>query len=89
MADRSLSFDIHAEPARGEVPDPGVFSLPGMERMLRYRTESAMRPRLSHLIGWEVGHVGAGTVSATVPTSPWLVWPNGDVNTVIAPRGNA
>lgn len=85
MTDRSPAFDIHAEPARGALPDPGVFSLPGMERMRRLRAGSAMRPRLSHLIGWEIGHTGAGTVSATIPTSPWLVWDNGDVNLVIAP----
>jgi len=56
-----------------------------MERMRRYRTAAVIRPRLSHLIGWEIGHTGAGTVSATFPTSPWLVWANGDVDLVIAP----
>jgi class 3 adenylate cyclase len=85
MTGRSLAFDIHAEPARGGLPDPGVFSLPGMERLRRLRAGSVARPRLSHLIGWEIGHTGAGTVSATVPTSPWLVWANGDCDVVIAP----
>jgi class 3 adenylate cyclase len=84
MTGRSVPFDIHGESARGGLPDPGVFSLPGMERLRRVRAGSVARPRLSHLIGWEIGHTAAGTVSATVPTSPWLVWANGEVDLVIA-----
>ena len=84
MTGRSLAFDIHAEPPRGGLPDPGVFSLPGWSGA-SLRTGSVTARRLSHLIGWEIGHTGAGTVSAT--SRPHRGWygPTGTADLVIAP----
>lgn len=60
------------EPVRGRVPDPSFWSLSGIDRARAYLRGVVPRSPLSHLIGFRLTQVGAGSATLTVPASPWL-----------------
>jgi len=63
---------MRGEPVRGALPDPGFYSLSGLEQVQAYRRGLVPRPPLAHLIGLAVTQVGPGTATLTAPTTPWL-----------------
>lgn len=65
--------DVWTEPVRGGYPHPGVLSLPGMERLRRFRMQGSPPPPLFHLTGAEPVRFGDGTAEAEMPASPWLL----------------
>jgi uncharacterized protein (TIGR00369 family) len=60
------------EPVRGGYPHPGLFSLPGLERLLSLRDGRTPRPPLQRLTGLRLTEVGEGTAVFELPLSPWL-----------------
>lgn len=69
------------EPARGGFPEPGFFSLPGIDQARAYLRRLVPRPPLSHLLGIRVTQVGSGTATCTMPASPWLQASTGMIDT--------
>jgi uncharacterized protein (TIGR00369 family) len=64
--------EIWREPVRGGYPHPGVFSLPGLERLQRWRAGDSPAPPLFHLTGARPTGFGEGTADAEMPATPWL-----------------
>jgi class 3 adenylate cyclase len=57
------------EPARGLVPPPWIYSLPGMERMLLFARRYLAAPPSARLYGLSLGHVSIGSATATMKAS--------------------
>ncbi len=72
-ADSNTRDDAWREPVRGGYPDPGVLSLPGIERLRRFRMLGSPPPPLFHLTGAQPISFADGTADAAMPASPWLV----------------
>jgi acyl-coenzyme A thioesterase PaaI-like protein len=70
---------MRREPVRGGVPEPSFESLPGMERARAILLGLVPRPPLSHLLGLRLVQVGAGTATMSMPATPWLQMPNGQL----------
>lgn len=66
-------------PIRGASLDAGALALTGLEIMERYRDGLLPGPPVAHLTGLRIADAGPGTVTATMPLSPWLRWSRGDV----------
>jgi uncharacterized protein (TIGR00369 family) len=64
---------IWREPVRGGYPHPGVLTLPGLERLRRFRQLGSPPPPLYHLTGAQPVRFGEGTADAEMPASPWLL----------------
>ena len=64
---------IWREEPRGGYPDPAVLGMSGLERLSRFARGETPAPPLSHLTGARVAEVGAGTASASMPSSEWLL----------------
>ena len=60
------------EPVRGRLPDPGFWSLPGIEQARARLRGAVPRSPLSHLVGLRLTQVGAGSATVTMPATPWL-----------------
>jgi class 3 adenylate cyclase len=63
---------MRGEPVRGALPEPGFFSLPGLERAQALRRGLVPRAPLAHLTGLTITQVRPGTATLTAPASPWL-----------------
>ena len=63
---------VQGGPVRGGFPDPGFYSLPGLDQVNALRRGLVPRPPLSHLTGLAVTEAGPGTATLTLPASPWL-----------------
>jgi class 3 adenylate cyclase len=63
---------VQGEPVRGGLPDPGFYSLPGLDQVNALRRRLVPRSPLSHLTGLTVTEAGPGTATLTLPASPWL-----------------
>jgi class 3 adenylate cyclase len=63
---------VRGEPVRGGLPDPGFYSLPGLDQVNALRRGLIPRPPLSHLTGLTVTEAGPGTATLTLPASPWF-----------------
>ena len=63
---------MRGEPARGALPEPGFYSLPGLEQAQAFRRGLVPRPPLAHLTGLTVTQIGPGSATLTCPASPWL-----------------
>lgn len=59
------------EPVRGVVPEQGIFSLPGLERMRLY--QQARLPATPHnrLLGYRLTQVSSGSSVLSQPITPW------------------
>jgi uncharacterized protein (TIGR00369 family) len=68
---------MRGEAVRGGFPEPGFYSLPGIEQARAYLRGLVPRPPLSHLLGLRVTQVGIGTATCTMPATPWLQFPTG------------
>ncbi|HEX2128303.1 MAG TPA: PaaI family thioesterase [Solirubrobacterales bacterium] len=66
------SARIWREPVRGGYPEPWLLSLPGRERLERWRLAQAPTPPLFHLTGARPTGVGDGTADAEMPATGWL-----------------
>jgi class 3 adenylate cyclase len=67
------------EPLRGRLPDPGFWSLPGIEQARARLRGLVPRSPLSHLTGIRLTQVGVGSATVTMPASPWLQIADGSV----------
>jgi len=67
------------EPVRGRLPDPGFWSLPGIEQARARLRGQVPRSPLSHLTGLRLTQVGAGSATVTMPASPWLQSADGSI----------
>jgi hypothetical protein len=63
---------MRGERARGGLPDPGFYALPGLEQAQAIQRGLVPRPPLAHLTGLTVTQVGPGTAVLRIPASPWL-----------------
>jgi len=68
------------EPVRGDVMPPALFSLSGMDQILAWKKGYVPMPPLAHLTGIEMGDVGDGTATFTMPASPWFLPPQGAIS---------
>jgi uncharacterized protein (TIGR00369 family) len=73
LSDAGTETAIWREPPRGGYPHPGVLTLPGLERLRRFRRLGSPPPPLFHLTGAQPVRFGAGTAEAEMPASPWLL----------------
>ena len=74
---------MRGEAVRGGFPEPGFYSLPGIEQARAYLRGLVPRPPLSHLLGLRVTQVGVGNATCTMPASPWLQFPTGVLDTTV------
>jgi class 3 adenylate cyclase len=74
---------MRGEAVRGGFPEPGFYSLPGLEQARAYLRGLVPRPPLSHLLGLRVTQVGVGTATCTMPVSPWLQFPSAVLDTTV------
>jgi uncharacterized protein (TIGR00369 family) len=73
MSEAGTETEVWREPIRGGYPHPGVMSLPGIERLRRFRVLGSPPPPLYHLTGATPIRFGDGTAEAEMPASPWLL----------------
>lgn len=59
------------ESVRGVIPEPGIFSLPGLERMRLY--QQARLPSTPHnrMLGYRLTQVSSGSSVLSQPITPW------------------
>jgi len=67
------------EPVRGGYPDPALFALPGMEQIRALVDGRTPAPPINYLFGLQPTEAGPGTVTFTMPVSPWLQSPQGTI----------
>jgi uncharacterized protein (TIGR00369 family) len=67
------------EPVRGDVMPQAVFNLSGIEQIRAWKQGYVPMPPLAHLTGIEMGDVGDGTATFTMPASPWFLPPQGAI----------
>ena len=60
------------EPVRGQVPDAGFVSLPGIDRMRALLDGRVPPSPVQHLTGVRLVQVGYGSCTAVMPASPWF-----------------
>jgi class 3 adenylate cyclase len=63
---------ITEEPVRGGFPGPAFYGLPGLDQCRAYLKGLVAPAPLHHLTGSRLTQVGPGSVTATLPASPWL-----------------
>ena len=66
------TFSLVDEPIRGAIGDFRIFQHSGFEALRRMSTGEFPGPPPSRLMGSRVTDVGLGTVSFSMPVSPWL-----------------
>ena len=59
------------EPVRGVLPEPGFFSLPGLERMRLYQQRRLPATPHARLLGYRLTHVSSGSSVFSQPITPW------------------
>jgi uncharacterized protein (TIGR00369 family) len=64
---------VLTEPIRGGFPEPGFYSLSGLDQARARLQRLVPRPPLSHLVGHRITQVGPGSATVTMPATPWLV----------------
>jgi uncharacterized protein (TIGR00369 family) len=64
---------VLGEPVRGGFPDPAIYALPGIEQLRAFLSGLVPQPPLVRLTGATLTQVGSGTVSLSMPASPWLM----------------
>jgi uncharacterized protein (TIGR00369 family) len=79
-SDMAALLEPWQEPVRGDVMPPAVFSLSGMDQILAWKKGYVPMPPLAHLTGIEMGDVGDGTATFTMPASPWFLPPQGAIS---------
>lgn len=72
--------EIWREPIRGGFPGSSFFAFPGIEQMIAWARGLLPRIPLNYLTGFELTKVGAGSITATMPASPWLQNPAGQMD---------
>ena len=70
MGDRYES--IVDEPVRGVIGDMSFLARPGLESMRRAVRGEVSRPPIHHLTGLTPTEAGLGTMTFTMPVTPWL-----------------
>ena len=59
------------EPVRGVLPEPGTFSLPGLERTRLYQQRRIPATPHARLLGYRMTHVSPGSTVLSQPITPW------------------
>jgi class 3 adenylate cyclase len=59
------------ETVRGVVPEPGIFSLPGLERMRLYQQTRLPATPHNRLLGYRLTQVSSGSAVLSQPITPW------------------
>jgi class 3 adenylate cyclase len=59
------------ETVRGVVPEPGIFSLPGLERMRLYQHGRLPATPHARLLGYRLTQVSSGSSVLNQPITPW------------------
>lgn len=59
------------EPVRGVVPEPGIFSLTGLERMRLYQQNRLPATPHNRLLGYRLTQVSSGSSVLSQPITPW------------------
>lgn len=59
------------ETVRGIVPEPGIFSLPGLERMRLYQQGRLPATPHARLLGYRLTQVSSGSSVLSQPITPW------------------
>ena len=74
------------EPVRGVVPEPGFFSLPGLERMRLYQQGRLPATPHARLLGYRMTQISSGSAVLSQPITPWSEIYDGfvDVTTIAA-----
>lgn len=72
--------EIWREPVRGGFPEPGFYSLSGIEQMRAYQQMLVPREPLGHLIGTRLTQIGSGRAVMSLPATPWLQLPDGSID---------
>ena len=65
------------EPVHGSVFPPGLFGLPGLERLRLLLSAKVAPSPVRHLTGIQFTELGPGTVTFTMPITGWLRTPQG------------
>jgi class 3 adenylate cyclase len=76
----SYTAAVVDEPVRGGFLDPSFFSLSGADHARSHLRGFTPRFPLGHLVGHWLSQVGSGSVSGTMPASPWLQALDGTVD---------
>src|SRR5205807_2033280 len=76
---RSYNARVVDEPVRGGFPERSFYSLPGVEQARAWLRGLAPESPLARLIAARVTQVGSGSVTFSVPASPWLQQPDGSL----------
>ena len=71
---------VPSEPVRGRVPDPSLFSMPGIEQPRAFMRRLVTPTPLFHLLGCRVTQVSAGGCVMTQPISGWFEINDGSVD---------
>ena len=71
---------MRGEPVRGHTPDPGFYSLSGLEQARAWFRGLAPRGPAHYLTGMVLTQVGAGSASGSMPASPWMQTVDGTVD---------
>jgi class 3 adenylate cyclase/acyl-coenzyme A thioesterase PaaI-like protein len=74
------------EPVRGVLPEPGFFSLPGLERMRLHQQARLPATPLARFLGYRMTQVSSGSSVLSQPITPWLEIYDGfvDVSSIAA-----
>jgi class 3 adenylate cyclase len=77
------------EPVRGVVPEPGLFSLPGLERMRLYQQGRMPATPHARLLGYRMTQVSSGSSVLSQPITQWSEMQDGfvDVTALAAVSG--
>lgn len=68
------------EPVRGSLPDPALYSLPGLDQWRAFQTGRAPRSPLHRLTGYRLTQADSGAVVLTLPRPDWLQRADGTID---------
>jgi uncharacterized protein (TIGR00369 family) len=63
---------VLTEPVRGTVPEPGLFSLPGVEQLRAYHHERLPGTPHARMLGYRLTQLSYGSAVLSQPISPWF-----------------
>ena len=81
---RGVVAGVPSEPVRGSVPDPSLFTMPGIEQLRAFMRGRVTPTPLYHLLGCRVTQVSAGGSVLAQPISGWFEINDGSVDLTAA-----
>ena len=66
------SVRVSTEPVRGTVPEPGFFSLSGLEQLRLYLERRLPSTPHAHLLGYRLTQASSGMAVISQPIGPWF-----------------